>query len=306
MEREGVRFLNPATVESIGARKTPTGPLTVTLKVDGKSVAEEFDTVLYAIGRTPLTNELGLDKPGVSLHKNGKILVDGTDATSATHVFAIGDVCADSKGGPRDELTPVAIQAGKLLARRLYAGASKLMDYNMVPTVVFTPHEYGTVGLTEEQAESKCGANNVEVFHVRYGALETAVSYRENIPTPRSAVFTGANLDLRQFALANNRPYPNPAPGSFDAEEESRKALKQPCLAKLVCDKTQNNKVLGLHYIGPNAGEVLQGFALAVRVGVTKDDFDDLVGIHPTTAEEFTTLSITKSSGEDWMKKGGC
>ena len=82
--------------------------------------------------------------------------------------------------------------------------------------------------------------------------------------------------------------------------------MKQPCLAKLVCDSSQNDKVVGLHYLGPHAGEVLQGFALAVRSGVTKADFDTLIGIHPTAAEEFTTLTETLVSGEDFMKKGGC
>jgi len=93
---------------------------------------------------------------------------------------------------------------------------------------------------------------------------------------------------------------------AFEEEDRSRKFLKQPCLAKLVCDKTKNNKVIGFHYVGPNAGEITQGFALSIRLGATKADFDSMVGIHPTAAEEFTNLTDTLSSGADFMKKGGC
>lgn len=77
-------------------------------------------------------------------------------------------------------------------------------------------------------------------------------------------------------------------------------------MAKLICDKRANNKVIGLHFIGPNAGEVLQGFSLAIKFGATKHDFDRLVGIHPTAAEEFSVLSVTKSSMKTPLKKAGC
>jgi thioredoxin reductase (NADPH) len=62
--------------------------------------------------------------------------------------------------------------------------------------------------------------------------------------------------------------------------------------------------VIGFHYLGPNAGEVTQGFGLGIKMGATKAHFDDLIGIHPTTAENFTTLAITKSSGKDASAKG--
>jgi len=73
---------------------------------------------------------------------------------------------------------------------------------------------------------------------------------------------------------------------------------------KAIVDKT-TKKVLGLHYLGPNAGEVMQGFGTAMKLGCTFDDIIETVGIHPTTAEEITTLSITKGSGKD-AKAGGC
>ncbi len=101
------------------------------------------------------------------------------------------------------------------------------------------------------------------------------------------------------------------------------------CFAKLVCDKNRNMRVIGFHVVGPEAGEITQGYATALRyvcfyccsgrwrcvcalraclcsAGATKQDFDDTVGIHPTTAEEFTTLSVSLSSGLPWEKKGGC
>jgi pyruvate/2-oxoglutarate dehydrogenase complex dihydrolipoamide dehydrogenase (E3) component len=93
---------------------------------------------------------------------------------------------------------------------------------------------------------------------------------------------------------------------SYEAEEESRAALNQGCLAKLVVDTSRNERVVGWHFLGPDAGEVAQGFALAVKAGVTKSDFDNLVGIHPTAAEEFTSLTAVQSAGDPIMKKGGC
>ena len=92
---------------------------------------------------------------------------------------------------------------------------------------------------------------------------------------------------------------------SYEAEELGRQHLNQPCLAKLVVDSA-TDRVIGWHYVGPDAGEVTQGFALAVKMGATKADFDQLVGIHPTAAEEFTQITAVQSQGEDIMKKGGC
>lgn len=91
---------------------------------------------------------------------------------------------------------------------------------------------------------------------------------------------------------------------SYEAEEQSRQHLNQPCLAKLVVEAA-TDRVVGWHYVGPDAGEVTQGFALAVKMGARKSDFDNLVGIHPTAAEEFTQLTAEQSKGEDIMKVRG-
>jgi len=222
---------------------------------DGTAYADEFNTVVFAIGRDACTSNIGLDNIGVKMNpKNGKILHDAEEATNIPNIFAIGDVLDD-----KPELTPVAIQAGKLLARRLAGVTKTLTDYVNVCTTVFTPLEYGTCGLSEEDAIKVYGAEDVEVYHTNFWPLEWTVSHR-----PDNA-----------------------------------------CYTKLLCVKSQKEKVVGFHYLGPNAGEVSQGFGIALRMGATKADFDGLIGIHPTTAESLTTLAITKSSGVS-AEASGC
>ncbi|XP_048467709.1 thioredoxin reductase 2, tandem duplicate 2 [Rhincodon typus] len=120
---------------------------------------ESFDTVMWAIGRAPETGDLCLDKAGVQIHpETGKIIVGANEETSASHIYAIGDL---AEGRP--ELTPTAIKAGKLLAHRLFGNSTELMDYDNVATTVFTPLEYGCVGLSEEEAVQRHGEDNIEV-----------------------------------------------------------------------------------------------------------------------------------------------
>ena len=157
------------------------------------------------------------------------------------------------------ELTPVAIQAGKRLAHRLFGNVNEAMDYINICTTVFTPIEYSCVGLSEDDAIEKIGKDNVEVYHKEFQPLE--------------------------WTLAPARSTSNG-------------------FAKIVVDKT-DNKVLGMHYLGPNAGEVMQGYGVSMRKGVSFKDLTDTVGIHPTTSEEIVTLSVTKSSGES-ASAGGC
>jgi hypothetical protein len=78
------------------------------------------------------------------------------------------------------------------------------------------------------------------------------------------------------------------------------------CLAKLLVDKSQDERIVGLHFVGPQAGEVVQGFALGVSMRATKARFDALVGIHPTAAEEFTVLTVKQSEGNTLLKQAGC
>ena len=255
MAGHGVRFIKEAEPSRI--EKTAEGKLRVFYRGGGGGggggeASEEFDTVFVAVGRKADTVGLNLAAAGVEVAKDGKLPAHA-EQTNVPHIYAIGDVLA---GLP--ELTPVAIAAGKLLARRLFGGATQGMDYEKVPTTVFTPLEYGCVGLAEEAALASFGEGNVEVFHSQFKPLEWSV-----------------NIDRE---------------GS--------------CYAKIIVHKADNNRVVGFHVLGPHAGEVTQGWACAIRLGATYESFLTTVGIHPTLAEEFTGLTVSKSSGESAEKEG--
>ncbi|XP_040320997.1 thioredoxin reductase 2, mitochondrial isoform X3 [Herpailurus yagouaroundi] len=249
MASQGTRFLKHCTPSRV--QKLPDGQLQVTWEdlTSGKENMGTFSTVLWAIGRIPETRSLNLENAGININPNSqKILVDAQEATSVPHIYAIGDV---AEGRP--ELTPTAIMAGKLLARRLYGQSLDVMDYSNVPTTVFTPLEYGCVGLSEEEAMARHGEEHVEVYHAYYKPLE----------------FTVAERDASQ------------------------------CYIKMVCLRTPPQLVLGLHFLGPNAGEVTQGFALGIKCGASYEQVMRTVGIHPTCAEEVAKLRISKRSGLD-------
>jgi len=259
MQEHGIAFIEgavPSLIEAAGDKKK----VTWTYK-DGSTASEEFDTVMFATGREVCTSNIGLENTGVQVSPNGKIPTVN-EQTNVPHIFAIGDIIdGDSLSPPSNltELTPVAIQAGKLLAKRLYDGGTAQMDYQLVPTTVYTPLEYGCVGMTEEDAEGKYGKDNIEVFHSYFKPLEWTIPHR------------GDNA----------------------------------CYAKLVCHIPDNMRVIGFHVCGPAAGEMTQGFGVALKMGATKADFDNTVGIHPTVVEEFTTMNVTKRSGVS-AEKTGC
>jgi len=261
MKCEGVRFLEalPTKLEKVGER------IQVTFS-DGKS--DVFDTVLYATGRYADTRLLNLEAAGVKPLSNGKFEVNEYEQTNVPHIFAVGDIL---KGRP--ELTPVAIKTGELLARRLFGGSKQKMNWNLVPTTVFTPVEYGTCGVSEEAAIEQYGEDGIEVYLWEYTTLEHAAAHRMKVKWMQT---TDYDVDM---------------PPS--------------CLCKLIVERA-TDKVIGFHFVGPNAGEVTQGFAVAMRAGATKQDFDDTVGIHPTDAEAFTTMQVTRRSGESWIAAGGC
>ncbi|MBN3325840.1 TRXR3 reductase, partial [Atractosteus spatula] len=238
MEEHGVKFIRkfvPIKVEEL-EKGTP-GRLKVTAKsTESEEVIEgEYNTVLIAVGRDACTNKIGLDKVGVQVNeKNGKIPVNDNEQSNVPYIYAIGDILEG-----KWELTPVAIQAGKLLARRLYGGSSMKCDYINVPTTVFTPLEYGCCGLSEEKAIELYGEENIEVYHSLFWPLECTVPGRDN----------------------------------------------NKCYSKIICNKLDNERVVGFHYLGPNAGEVTQGFGAAIKCGLTKELLDNTIGIHPTCAE---------------------
>ncbi|XP_069906101.1 thioredoxin reductase 3 isoform X1 [Oryctolagus cuniculus] len=250
MQQHGVKFLRkfvPVMVQQL--EKGSPGKLKVTAKsTEGPETIEGvYNTVLLAIGRDSCTRNIGLEKIGVRINeKNGKIPVNDVEQTNVPYVYAVGDVL---EGKP--ELTPVAIQAGKLLARRLHGASSEKCDYFSIPTTVFTPLEYGCCGLSEEKATELYMKENLEVYHTLFWPLEWTVAGRDN----------------------------------------------NTCYAKIICNKLDQDRVIGFHVLGPNAGEITQGFAAAMKCGLTKQLLDETIGIHPTCGEVFTTLEITKSSG---------
>ncbi|XP_078531135.1 thioredoxin reductase 1, cytoplasmic isoform X2 [Lissotriton helveticus] len=256
MEGHGVKFIRsfvPTKIEQIEPGEP--GKLKVTAKSsDGTEITEEYNTVLLAIGRDACTRKIGLDTVGVKINeKTGKIPVNDEEQTNVPYIYAIGDVLEDKL-----ELTPVAIQAGRLLARRLYGGSTLKCDYVNVPTTVFTPLEYGACGLSEDSALKKYGEDSIEVYHSYFWPLEWTVPARDS----------------------------------------------NKCYAKVICNKKDQERVLGFHILGPNAGEITQGFAVAIKCGLTKEQLDSTIGIHPVCAEVFTTLSVTKSSGEELVQSG--
>jgi len=143
---------------------------------DGAAAEGEFETVLVATGRTADTSSLCLEAVGLSAGKDGKIAAKD-EATAVPHIYVIGDAAAEAPSS-RPELTPVAIRAGLLLARRLYGGGAETFDNRMVPTAVFTPLEYACVGLSEEEATEILGADRLEVYHTHYQPLEWTLGGR--------------------------------------------------------------------------------------------------------------------------------
>ena len=196
----------------------------------------EFDAVIFAIGRTPSVDTLGLDAAGVKTDERGYIEVDQYQATSAPTIFALGDVTGQA------ELTPVAIGAGRRLADRLYDDQTdRHLDYRNIPTVVFSHPPIGTVGLTEAEARAEYG-DDTKIYDTSF--------------TPMYASFTNHKVKT--------------------------------CMKMVVTGKDE--KLVGLHMIGLNVDEMLQGFAVALRLGATKRDLDDTVALHPTSAEELVTM----------------
>ena len=197
---------------------------------------EQLDAVIYAIGRDPDLGGLNLAQAGVEVNAQGFIETDLYQCTSQANIFALGDITG------RAALTPVAIAAGRRLADRLYDNQSgRHLDYELIPSVVFSHPPIGTVGMSESDARAEYG-DRVHVYLTRFTAMYNAISDHE-VPT----------------------------------------AMKLVCL-------DEDEKIIGCHLIGPGVDEMLQGFAVAIRMGARKRDFDDTVAIHPTSAEELVTM----------------
>lgn len=167
MDKKGkTKFIRGATPSKL-ERPDANGRIQVTFNQGGEEKTEEFDTVLFAMGRYAVTEGLNLANAGVTAESNGKFKVSDTEQTNIANIYAIGDVIYGQL-----ELTPVAIKAGMLLSKRLFEGKTDKMDYDNVPTTVFTPIEYGCCGPTEEDAKKTYGAENIKTFHTEFQPLE--------------------------------------------------------------------------------------------------------------------------------------
>ena len=212
--------------------KQPDGSLKATLK-DGSELIT--DCVFYATGRRPMLDNLGLENTGVTLDKRGFVEVDDLYQSAEPSILAIGDVIG------RVQLTPVALAEGMAVARRLFKPEQyRAVDYNMIPTAVFSLPNIGTVGLSEEQAIED--GHKVQIFESSFRPMKLTLT---------------------------------------ECQERT--------LMKLVVD-ADTDKVLGCHMVGPEAGEIVQGLAIALKAGATKQHFDETIGVHPTAAEEFVTM----------------
>ena len=192
------------------------------------------DQVLFAIGRLPNTEGLGLEELGVELTERGAVKVDEQYRTAVPSIFAVGDVT------DRIQLTPVAIREGHAFADTQFGNKPCTVDYHCIPSAVFSHPPIGSVGLTESQAKNKLGVIRTYTSDFR----------------PMKYVLAGRN---------------------------------ERALYKIIVDEG-SDKVVGVHMIGPDAPEVLQAAAIAVKAGLTKADFDATIALHPTMAEELVLM----------------
>ena len=195
------------------------------------------DAVLWAIGRSPNTQGMGLEKLGVELDTGGFIAVNQFQDTNIPSLHAVGDVTG------RVNLTPVAIAAGRLLSDRLFGGKPEAhLSYDDIPSVIFTHPPIGSVGMSEADALDRFGPDAVKVYRSRFSNI--------------------------YHALKSERPRSVMKLVTVGAEE----------------------RIVGIHVFGMAADELIQGFAVALRMGATKADLDRTVAIHPTAAEELVTM----------------
>jgi len=233
MQSAGVNILTQRQIQTI--EREADGTLCV-VESNGETMGG-FDCLIWAIGREPLLDQLDLAQANVEIDRRGFISTDEFQNTNIEGIYAVGDVSG------RAALTPVAIAAGRRLADRLFDNQlDARLEYENIPSVVFSHPPLGTVGLTEDEACEEYGHDAVKVYQSRFTNMYYAVTER-----------------------------------------------KSPTLVKLVTVGSQE-KIVGCHIVGDAADEIIQGFAVAVKMGATKRDFDNTVAIHPTAAEELVTL----------------
>lgn len=228
LKARGVRIVTGAVYNRIAS----TGDGLEGRLTNGETIAA--DQILFAIGRSPNTHGLGLAEAGVKLAANGAVVVDAESRSSVPSIYAVGDVT------DRVALTPVAIREGHAFADSAFGGCPWTVDYDLIPTAVFTTPEIGTVGLSEERARASHG---------------NVVIYKTSFRTMRATLSGGSER----------------------------------MTMKIVVDGA-TDRVLGVHILGPDAAEIVQVAALALRLKATKRDFDQTMALHPSAAEELMTM----------------
>ncbi len=233
MDKEGIELHTHTVIKEV--IKNEDGSLTIDLE-DGRT--NTVDCLIWAVGREPATDKINLEVTGVETNSIGKIKVDKFQNTNVEGIYAVGDIIENSI-----DLTPVAVAAGRRLSERLFNNKpNEHLDYNLVPTVIFTHPPIGTIGMSEMQAIAQYGEDSIKCYSSTFTPIYSAVTQH-----------------------------------------------RQKCTMKLVC-LGDEEKVIGLHGIGFGVDEMIQGFAVAIKMDATKADFDNTVAIHPTGSEEFVTM----------------
>ena len=199
---------------------------------DGNTI--ETDLLLWAIGRTPHTIGLGLQDIGVELGKGGAVMVGDDNQSSVPSIYAVGDVTN------RVQLTPIAIREGHAFADSVFGNNPRTVNYECIPTAVFSNPPIASVGLTE--AEARAQYDDVKVYKSDFRSMKNVLADR------------------------------------------NERALYKMVVA------SHEERVVGLHLIGPDSGEILQAAAIAVKAKLTKQDFDDTVALHPSMSEELVLM----------------
>ena len=232
LSNRGIRFIRNSTAKAI---KFCEDNLLLTIAGHSQKIMTA-DSVLIATGRAPNTSNLGLENAGVKLGKNQEILVDEYSRTTQENIYAVGD-CTD-----RLQLTPVAKAEATAFVKTVFGNQPQTVNYEHVPSAVFTRPEAASIGMTEEKAREKFG-DSIKCYQTKFQPLISQLTIKD-----------------------------------------------EQALMKLVVEG-ESERVLGAHMVGEHAADIIQSLGVAIRKGITKQDLDDTIAIHPTTAEEFLTLN---------------
>lgn len=248
MESDGLtRYHNEKISKIIDQGKGVNGKQKVTIEFEDGTSITDVDALIWAIGRRPNTDSIGLENTDVEVSPRGTISVDEYEKTNVDGIWAIGDVIGKAP------LTPVAIAAGRRLGDRLYGGKpERKMSYDDIATVMFTHPPIGTIGMSEQKARETFGSADGSGDDVSKDGIKV---YQTDF-VPMYHTMTRHKVKTHMKLIVQG----------------------------------ENEKIVGCHVIGTGADEMLQGFAVAIRMGATKADFDDTVAIHPVSAEELVTM----------------